>query len=237
MFFLARLNGRDGSEIGRSKSAFRYPLSKDRSGAYKVPSGAALRVCLTSDFFLEDADPWRAEAWDVIRRRPDVLFFLLTKRPHRVADSLPPGWNSGWENVRLSVSAENQRRADERIPILLSLPFRHKGVMCAPLIGPISLGAYLASGQIEEVLCDGENYEGARPCRYEWVKSLRDECAALPVLRLFLQKPLEPPHDVRVALLAQARRSGLSFEGRPTVFKLTGNNAAPAAGESGFLFE
>ena len=45
-----------------------------------------IRVCMTSDFFLEEADAWRDEAWSIMRQRPDVKFFLLTKRPQRVRD-------------------------------------------------------------------------------------------------------------------------------------------------------
>ena len=176
MYYLDSLRDKDGSDIYRTKSGFRYPLSKNRDGTYKVKSGEMLRVCMTSDFFLEEADPWRDEAWEIIRQRPDVKFYLLTKRPERVADHLPFGWGDGWENVVFNVTCENQRRADERIPILLDLPFRHKGVMCAPFIGPVSLGKYLKDGQIEQVLCDGENYGGTRPCHYEWVKNLHDEC-------------------------------------------------------------
>ncbi len=41
-----------------------------------------------------------------------------------------------------NVTCENQRRADERIPILLDLPFNHKGIMCAPYIGPVSIREY-----------------------------------------------------------------------------------------------
>lgn len=48
-----------------------------------------LWVCMTSDFFLPEADPWRDDAWDMIRMRPDVIFFLLTKRPQRVSACLP----------------------------------------------------------------------------------------------------------------------------------------------------
>ncbi len=54
-----------------------------------------------------------------------------------------------------NVTAENQN-ADERIPLLLDLPFKHKGIMCAPFIGPISIEKYLQSGQIERVVCGGE---------------------------------------------------------------------------------
>ena len=158
MYFLDEQRGKSGSDIYRTKAGFRYPLARDRQGRYKVQSGEQLRVCMTSDFFLEQADAWRGEAWDIIRQRPDVVFFLLTKRPQRVADHLPPDWGEGWENVFFNVSCENQRRADERIPILLDLPFKHKGVMCAPFIGAVSLKDYLPAGQLEQVIVDGENY-------------------------------------------------------------------------------
>ena len=48
---------------------------------------------MTSDFFLEEADPWRAEAWDIMHQRSDVVFFLLTKRPQRVRECLPRDWS------------------------------------------------------------------------------------------------------------------------------------------------
>lgn len=181
MYYLDSLRDKDGSEIYRTKTGFKYPLSKYRDGTFKVKRGEMIRVCMTSDFFLEEADPWRDEAWQIIRQRSDVKFFLLTKRPERVADHLPWNWGDGWENVMFNVTCENQKRADERIPILLELPFKHKGIMCAPYIGPVSIRKYLPACQIEQVLCDGENYGGARPCHYEWVKSLRDECVAYDV--------------------------------------------------------
>ena len=75
-----------------------------------------LWVCMTSDFFLPEADPWRDDAWDMIRMRPDVIFFLLTKHPQRVSACLPEDWGNGWENVFFHVACENQIRAEERIP-------------------------------------------------------------------------------------------------------------------------
>lgn len=135
MYFLDRMRDMDGSKIYRTKTGFNYPIQKDRKGNYKIQSGEMIRVCMTSDFFLEEADEWRDEAWELMRLRSDVIFFLLTKRPERVAEHLPEDWGDGWDNIFFNVTAENQRRADERIPILLDLPFKHKGVMCAPFIG------------------------------------------------------------------------------------------------------
>ncbi len=228
MYFLDSVRDRDGSEIYRTKAGFAYPLSKDRRGRYKVRSGEMLRVCMTSDFFLEEADQWRPEAWDIIRKRPDVKFFLLTKRPHRVWEHLPPDWGAGWENVMLNVSCENQRRADERIPLLLELPARHKGIMCAPLIGSVSIDRYLACGQLEQVLCDGENYGGARPCRYEWVKALSEECRQRNVTFVFCGTGRRFIKDGRLYEIEENARqsrqaflSGLSFEGKPIEWRLT----------------
>ena len=183
---------------------------------------------MTSDFFLAEADPWRAEAWEIISQRPDVKFFLLTKHPERVAAHLPRDWGDGWENVMFNVSCENQHRADERIPLLLELPFKHKGIMCAPLIGPVSIERYLPEGQIEQVLCDGENYGGARPCHYEWVKALRDECVARDVTFVFCGTGRRFVKDGKLYHIEgngiqseQAYRSGLNYRGKPMEFRLT----------------
>ena len=234
MYYLDSLRDKNGADIYRTKAGFRYPLSKDRNGYYKVKSGEMLRVCMTSDFFLEEADAWRDEAWQIIRQRPDVKFFLLTKRPQRVAEHLPKDWNDGWENVMFSVTCENQHRADERIPILLDLPFKHKGIMCAPFIAPVSIKKYLKRNQIEEVLCDGENYSGARLCRYEWVKDLHDECVEHNVTFVFCGTGRRFEKNGKIYKIEgnalqsqQAYKSGLSFQGKPIKFKLFDRNGKP----------
>lgn len=176
MYYLDAQHGRSGSDIYRVKNNFTLPLKKTRSGEYKIPPGKTVHVCMTSDFFLEEADEWRADAWDIIAQRPDLHFWLQTKRAERVEKCLPDNWGEGWSNVGMCFTAENQRRADERIPILLSLPFRTRSIMCAPMLGPVTLEKYLSTGKIALVLADGENYDGNRILDYEWVKKLYDEC-------------------------------------------------------------
>lgn len=228
MYYLDRVRDRCGADIYRTKAGFAYPLQKNRDGGYKIRSGETVRVCMTSDFFLKEADAWRDEAWEIMRRRSDVIFYLLTKRPERVAECLPRGWGDGWENIFFNVTCENQRRADERIPLLSELPFRHKGIMCAPFIGAVSIEKYLAEGQIEQVVCGGENYDGARPCRFEWVTALRDECAAHNVTFCFIETGTVFIKDGKTYRMPQkqlqsrmAARSGVSFEGKPLTFRLT----------------
>ncbi len=227
MFFLDRQRGASGERIYKVKNNFDYPLQKNKNGAYKVKSGEQIRVCMTSDFFLEEADSWRPEAWRIMKARPDVVFFLLTKRPERVADHLPPDWGDGWENVFFNVTCENQRRADERIPLLFELPFKHKGIMAAPFIGPVSIRQYLEAGIIEQVVAGGENYDGSRPLDYEWVRQLYDECAAANTTFCFMEtgtyfikdgKTYHIPDKGRQSQLAY--RSGLQFVGKAQKFKL-----------------
>ncbi len=238
MYFLDRMRDMDGSQIFRTKTGFNYPLQKDRKGNYKIKSGEMIRVCMTSDFFLEEADKWRDDAWEIMRIRSDVIFFLLTKRPERVEKCLPRDWNDGWDNIFFNVTAENQRRADERIPILLDLPFRHKGVMCAPFIGPVSIRKYLETGQIEQVLCDGENYDGARPCNFDWVKLLRDECADNNITFVFCGTGRRFIKDGKLYKIEgnglqsrQAYLSGMSYKGKPMQFDLYDSMGYPIIDE------
>ena len=143
---------------------------------------------------------------------------------------LPSDWGNGWENVFFNVTAENQKRADERIPLLLNLPFKHKGIMCAPFIGPISIEKYLQSGQIERVVCGGENYDGSRPCNFDWVKSLRQECISHNVTFCFIETGTYFIKDGKKYRIPKkstqsemAYKSGMNYIGKPIKFKLCDN--------------
>ena len=233
MYYLDNLRDRDGAEIYLTSNAG-YPLARDRKGRYKIQSGEMISVCMTSDFFLENADEWRSEAWDIMRMRKDVIFYLLTKRPQRVSECLPSDWGEGWENIFFNVTCENQKRADERMPILLDLPFKHKGVSCTPLIGSVSLGKYLPGGQIERVICGGENYGGRRPCNFDWVKSLRAECVSENITFCFIETGTVFIKDGKKYILngkrlqtTQAFKSGMNYEGKPIHFDLTDSLGQP----------
>lgn len=230
MYFLDKRHGKDGRDIYRTKQNFNYPMQKDRHGNYKIKSGELIRVCMTSDFFLEEADEWREEAWRIMEERSDVKFFLLTKRPHRVKECLPKSWSNGqWsmDNIFFNVTCENQKRADERIPILLDLPFKHKGVMCAPFIGKVDIDTYLSNGQIEQVICGGENYDGARPCDFEWVKLLRKQCETYQVSFAFIETGTYFIKDGKTYHLPKklvqsemAYKSGMNYKGKEMNFLL-----------------
>ena len=69
--------GKNGGDIGKNKD-FSAPISKYRNGSYRFHSGETVQTCFTSDFLLEEADDWRADAWKIIKLRSDLTFFFIT---------------------------------------------------------------------------------------------------------------------------------------------------------------
>lgn len=53
-------------------------------------------------------------------------FLFLTKRIVRFMDCVPADWGEGYGNVTVGCTVENQRAADERLPVFRELPIRHK---------------------------------------------------------------------------------------------------------------
>jgi len=107
------------------------------------------------------------------------------------------------KNVWLGVSIEDQKTANERIPLLLETPAALRFVSAEPLLGPVDLfngdpdprlgvvaGPGLSLNQywkhtgegpfpgVNWVIVGGESGHNARPMNPEWVKSLRDQCEA-----------------------------------------------------------
>ena len=106
--------------------------------------------------------------------------FPLTKRVQRIKDCLP-----GWDSVSFSVTCENQKRLEERMPYLLDVPAKHRWISLKPFIGEVDIAPYLATGKIETVLAGGENYLGSRPLHYEWVKKVHNACVEHNVQLIF----------------------------------------------------
>ncbi len=177
--------GFDASQVTKNR-AFALPSRKNRKGEYKIPSGETVYTCFTSDFLTEEADAWRPEAWDIMRERRDCLFIFLTKRIERLEKVLPPDWGTGWEHVYINCTCENQKRADERLPIFLDLPLKTRGVINEPLLGPIDMSAYLGP-KIISVSVGGESGPQARTCDYAWILDIREQCRAAGVAFYFRQ--------------------------------------------------
>lgn len=186
-------------------------------------------------------DEWIDQAFAVMALAPQHTFQVLTKRAARMRASVSalPGradavaraaaclWpgedsdeayypvdeaiRSPLPNVWLGVSAEDQRRADERIPDLLATPAAVRFVSAEPLLGPINFmdipwpkdrptfpeSDDLSDGRstlhsiegskLDWIIVGGESGPGARPMHPDWARSIRDQCDAAGVQFFFKQ--------------------------------------------------
>lgn len=183
MFTAQERYGRDPRQVVRTKT-WGDPLKWQREAA-TVGRIDRVFTCSWSDWFISDADGWRPEAWDVVRRCPNLHFQILTKRPERIADHLPPDWGDGYANVWLGVSVESQKYAD-RLCHLIQIPAAVRFVSAEPLLGPLDLEPWLASG-LDWVIVGGESGPGYRPMDIEWARDLRDQCRENEVAFFFKQ--------------------------------------------------
>ena len=208
--------GKDASSVVKN-SAFDLPLRKNRAGGYKIPSGSTLYTCMTSDFFIEEADMWRDDIWAVIKQRPDVEFIIITKRIIRFSECIPDDWGEGYENVSVCCTVENQKQCDIRLPLFVQLPIRKKMICCEPLLGKIDMKDYL-DGRISLLIAGGESGSDARICDYEWILSLREQCAAKKVSFFFKQTGAKFRKDSKVFGIPrrlqelQAQKAGINID-------------------------
>ena len=82
------------STIVTKTSTFDLAIKKKKDGTYKLQNDdGVVYVCMTSDFFIEEADEWRKDIWNMIRQRQDLNFYIITKRIKRFNVNLPNDWN------------------------------------------------------------------------------------------------------------------------------------------------
>jgi protein gp37 len=190
------------------------------------------------DLFHESVpDEWIDKVFAVMAMAPQHTFQVLTKRAKRMREYTntadrpllvmneifrrigPPPIPLKREdinqvkflhNVWLGVSAEDQARADERIPDLLATPAAVRFVSCEPLLGPIDLedikmfggmarydglryGEVSYCGKthrcrgLDWVIAGGESGAGARAMQYDWAASLLRQCQLAQVPFFFKQ--------------------------------------------------
>lgn len=151
--------------VVRTKTVFNLPL--------KLQEPSKIFTSSLTDFFHEDIDSYRHEAWDIIRRCPQHTFQILTKRPERIMQHLPEDWGEGWDNVWLGTSVGSQK-AMKRLHDLEKVKAKTKFVSFEPLHEKLTTGFI---GNIDWVIIGGEsgNETGKyryRPCELEWIDSI-----------------------------------------------------------------
>lgn len=207
----------DTNQIVKTKDFYK-PIEKKKDGSYKIASGTLVYVCFNSDFLIEEADPWRMEAYEMMKERQDLHFLFLTKRIERFYEVLPSDDRESLGNLTIGVSVENQVQADIRLSIFNKIPIKHKNIICQPMIGPINLDSYLDG--VELVVVGGEQDKNARVLNYDWVLEIRESCIKKNVSFSFRQCGTHFIKDgisyqiPTNMLMKQARKASIDFTQR-----------------------
>lgn len=244
MFRDQKRYGRDPSVVVRaSDGTFFAPVrsrkwEREREAAIAARGRHFVFTCSWSDWFHETADPWREEAWEIIRSTPRSIYQILTKRPERIRDHLPADWGNGYPNVWLGTTIENRAFVD-RADLLRAVPAAVRFISAEPLLGPLVFdGATrhtwadypagpllpLDLSEIDWIIVGGES--GGRPGR-----ALVEEAEP----RVWLPKPeaLGWVRDLREACLAENLErdpNGLDQAGPHFFFKQWGGRTPKSGG-------
>lgn len=174
------------------------PLSWTRPRRVFVNSMSDLFHELVPDTFLVECFAVMLQAHG---RGLGHVFQILTKRPERMRDFMSRAFPNPLPNVWLGVSVEDQRRADERIPLLLETPAVVRFISAEPLLGPVDLYDYLhpscecelsdpmsaayqhdeacpaGAGRLDWVIVGGESGPENRPMDLRWITKIALDCA------------------------------------------------------------
>jgi protein gp37 len=135
-----------------------------------------------SDLFHEDIPlSYIEDVFDIMGRAGQHTFQILTKRHERLAELAPAlSWHA---NIWIGVSIENRRfikRADHLREVDAAVRF----ISAEPLLGPLD-GLDLTG--IDWLIAGGESGPGHRRVDANWLRGLRDHCAAENVAYFFKQ--------------------------------------------------
>jgi len=179
---------RDGFAVRCHPEALEEPLRWRKPRRVFVVSMGDLFHDEVPDEFINDV-------LSMIDRCPQHVFQILTKRPARMRAILTAGSSKPRANLWAGVTAEDQQRADERIPLLLETPAAVRFVSVEPMVGPVDLTAVRIPGapsppfqgnamhsyrgfgeRIDWVIAGCESGPRRRPADLDWFRSLRDQC-------------------------------------------------------------
>lgn len=172
------------------------PRKWDR--AAETAGHPALVFCASmADVFEDrsDLDGHRDRLFTLIGETPHLIWLLLTKRPENVMDMVPAGWHgSGYadrperlwpSNVWVGTTVEDQKRADERLPTLATIPAPVRFLSCEPLLGPVDLINHIES--VDWLIVGGESGAGHRPMDMQHARDLRQQAVLWDVPFFFKQ--------------------------------------------------
>lgn len=173
--------------VRKTKTVFNLPLKYKKTKSEVWDGPPLVFTSSLTDVFHPGIDSFRQEAFDIIKRCPQLTFQLLTKRPERILAQLPANWGeNGYENVWLGTSIGHQG-AIHRLEELSALKTKESSFLTFLSLEPLHseidfLSAHpKAFSTLDWVIIGGESGNengryGYRECKIEWIESIIDQC-------------------------------------------------------------
>lgn len=170
-----------GTRSRTSKSTWDAPLKWQRQAEKNGTRPFVFCASLADIFDNQVNEDWRGEAFAVMRKTPNLVYLLLTKRPQLIV-KLADAVGGLPRNAAIGATVEDQKRADINLPALQVAKVELKPLFTfgsfEPLLGPISIPKAFMP---DWVITGGETDQGghkARPTNLDWFRSLRDQALA-----------------------------------------------------------
>lgn len=183
--------GKGQPRVRTSAANWKKPLQWNRQGRARI-----FCASLADVFDEEVPDDWRHYLFELIYECQNLTWLILTKRPLAAMEFIYGRKGAGgaafakyFPHVWIGVSAEDQARANERIPLLVGLPSTIRFLSVEPMLGPIDFGAAhsLWAYKIRWIIFGGESGPGARDCELDWIVDGLDQCRSAGVGRFVKQ--------------------------------------------------
>lgn len=158
----------------RLTKTWRTPVIWEKRAAETGYRPRVFCASLADVFDNEVPTEWRADLFNLIRHTPNLHWILLTKRIGNVLKMVSADTWRTLPHVGLMATIANQEEWDRDYQKLKAVPAAWHGVSAEPLLGPIDIGAE----RPDWIITGGESGPQARPMSIQWVRELRDQCAA-----------------------------------------------------------
>lgn len=173
MFRDLKRYGKDPNTVIRSSpSTFNSPVTWYRRCSKR--HGAFIFTCSWSDWFIDEADSWRDEAWNIVKNTPFV-YLILTKRPENILRKLPVDWGDGYPNVWLGTTVESSEYIG-RVDTLSYVPAILHFISAEPLLSNINFTHHLHQNHIQWMITGGESGANVRPMPKGAAESIIEDC-------------------------------------------------------------
>ena len=153
----------------------------------KKKKPAVIGVAFMGDLFHRDVQwNFQYKVFEMMCLSPQHTFIVLTKRPdimrkaydnirtHMYRNYSHTEYDASMPHVILGVSVEDQKTADERIPILLETEAKTKIVSAEPLLAGINMRPYLP--HLNQIIAGCESGSNRRHFEEYWALSLMTQC-------------------------------------------------------------